>query len=134
MLKSTATASSACTTKHENKGSYKTDCIFPDLTNFLGDDSKEIKMHIGKININNFKKYCTDEKLVCFQYFVRLSLALYGKIMFWASLFPSKYFLVTRYLRQVNQKQFSYRKYFSIFALMWDALKVITNSFIKIQE
>ena len=38
MLKSIATASSDCTTKHENKASQNTDNIVPDLNEFFGDD------------------------------------------------------------------------------------------------
>ena len=33
-----ATARSECTGKHENKASYNTDYIAPDLINFFGDD------------------------------------------------------------------------------------------------
>ena len=35
MLKSIAAARSECTTRHENKASYNTDHIVPDLTDFL---------------------------------------------------------------------------------------------------
>ena len=38
MLKIIATARSECTTKYENKASYKTDYIVPDLIDFFGDD------------------------------------------------------------------------------------------------
>ena len=38
MLKSTATARSECTAKHENKVSYNTDYIVPDSIDFFGDD------------------------------------------------------------------------------------------------
>ena len=38
MLKNIATARSECTAKQENKTSYNTDYIFPDLTDFFGDD------------------------------------------------------------------------------------------------
>ena len=38
MLKSIATVRSECTAKHENKASYNTDCIVPDLIDFFGDD------------------------------------------------------------------------------------------------
>ena len=38
MLKSIATACSECTTKQENKTSYTTDYIIPDLIHFFGDD------------------------------------------------------------------------------------------------
>ena len=38
MLKSIATAHSECTTKHENKASYKTDYNVLDLIDFSGDD------------------------------------------------------------------------------------------------
>ena len=43
-------------------------------------------------------------------------------------------FLVTKYLRQVNQTNFSYRNYFSIFVLRWDVFKLIKNLFIKIKK
>ena len=39
--------------------------------------------------------------------------------------------LVTKYLRQVNQTNISYRNYFSIFILRWDVFKLIKNPFIK---
>ena len=38
MLKSIATGRSECTAKQENKASYNTDFIVPDLIDFLGDD------------------------------------------------------------------------------------------------
>ena len=38
MLKSIATARSECTAKQENKASYNTDYIVPDLFDFFGDD------------------------------------------------------------------------------------------------
>ena len=50
MLKSIAMACSECTAKHENKASYNTDYIVPDLTDFFGDDWKEIKTQIGNRN------------------------------------------------------------------------------------
>ena len=48
------------TTKHENKASYNTDYIVPDLIDFPDDYWKEIKMQIEKRSIHNCKKYCTD--------------------------------------------------------------------------
>ena len=48
MLKSIATARSECTVKQENEGSYSTDYTVPDLSNFFGDDRKEIKMQTQK--------------------------------------------------------------------------------------
>ena len=60
--------------------------------------------------------------------------------MFWPSVFPIKNhyqihyfqnFLVTEYLRQVNQTHFSYRNYFSIFVLRWNVVKLIKNPFKK---
>ena len=38
MLKSFAKARSECTAKQENKASYNTDYIVPDLIDFFGDD------------------------------------------------------------------------------------------------
>ena len=43
-------------------------------------------------------------------------------------------YLVTKYLRQVNQCHFSYKNYFSIFVLRWDVFKLIKNPFIKIKK
>ena len=43
MLKSTAAACSECTAKQENKASYDTYYIVPDLIDFFGGDWKEIK-------------------------------------------------------------------------------------------
>ena len=56
MLKSIATARSECTAKQENKASYNTYYIVPDLIDFFGDDWKEIKTQIEKRNIHNCKK------------------------------------------------------------------------------
>ena len=60
MLKSTATARSECIARHENKTSYNTDYIIPDLIGFFGDDWKEIKTQIEKRNIYDCKKYRAD--------------------------------------------------------------------------
>ena len=60
MLKSIATARSECTAKQENKASYNTDYIVPDLCDFFGDDWKEIKTKTEKRNTHNCKKYCAD--------------------------------------------------------------------------
>ena len=48
MLKSIATARSECTAKQENKASYNTHYIAPDLIDFFGDDWKEIKTQLEK--------------------------------------------------------------------------------------
>ena len=40
--------------------SYYTDYLVPDLTDFLGNDEKEIRKEIGKRNIKTCEKYCTD--------------------------------------------------------------------------
>ena len=73
--------------------------------------------------------------------FSEFSKAPYGKIIFWPSVFPTKNqiyffqnFLVTKYLRQVNQTHLSYRNYFSIFVLRWDVFKLIKNPFIKFKK
>ena len=54
MLKSIATACSECTAKQENKASYNTYYIVPDLI------EKRSKRRLKKRNIHNCKKYCTD--------------------------------------------------------------------------
>ena len=59
-LKSIAATRSKCVTKHENKASYKTDYIVPDLIDFFGGDSKEFRAQIEKRNIYICKKYFTD--------------------------------------------------------------------------
>ena len=51
MLKSIAAARIECTAKRENKTSYNTDSIVPDLIDFFGDDWKKIKTHTEKTNI-----------------------------------------------------------------------------------
>ena len=51
MLKSIATARSESTTKHENKASYNTDYIAPNLIYFFGNDWKRIRIQIEKRNI-----------------------------------------------------------------------------------
>ena len=58
MLKSIATARSECTAKRENKASYNTYYIVPDLIVFFGDNWKEIETQTEKRNIHNCKKYC----------------------------------------------------------------------------
>ena len=63
MLKSTATARGEPTAKQENKASYNTYYVIPDLIDFFGDGWKEIKRQTEKRNIHNCKKYCTDYKL-----------------------------------------------------------------------
>ena len=44
------------TAKQENKGSYNTYYIVPDLIDFFGDDWKEIKTQTEKRNIHNWEK------------------------------------------------------------------------------
>ena len=46
ILKSIATALSECTATHENKASYNTDYIVPNLIDFFCDDWKEIRIKI----------------------------------------------------------------------------------------
>ena len=60
MLRSIATARIKCTAKKENKVSYNTYYIVPDLIDFFEDDWKEIKTKTEKRNIHNCKEYCTD--------------------------------------------------------------------------
>ena len=48
MLKSIATARSECTAKQENKTSYNTYYIVPDLVDFFSNDWKEIKTQTEK--------------------------------------------------------------------------------------
>ena len=48
MLKSTVTARSECTAKQENKASYNTYYIVPNLIDFFGEDRKEIKTQTEK--------------------------------------------------------------------------------------
>ena len=60
MLKSISTVRSECTAKQENKASYNTGYILPDLIQFFGDDWKEIKTQTEKRNIHDCKKSRTD--------------------------------------------------------------------------
>ena len=53
-------ARSECTAKQEDKTSYNTYYIVPDLIEFFGDDWTEIKTQTENRNILNCKKYCTD--------------------------------------------------------------------------
>ena len=46
--KSIATTRSECATRHENKASYNTDYIVPDLIDFFGDDWKVIRTQIAR--------------------------------------------------------------------------------------
>ena len=54
---------SECKAKQENKVSYNTVYIAPDLIGFFGDDWKE--MQTEKRNTHNCKKHCFDWKLAC---------------------------------------------------------------------
>ena len=61
MLKSIATARSECTAKYENKASYNTDYIVPDLIDFLAMIEKRSKRRLKKeifIFVKNID--CTD--------------------------------------------------------------------------
>ena len=70
MLKDIATARSECTAKQENKASYNTYYIAPDLIGFFGDDWKEIiKTQTEKRNINNCKKDCMAKNSFVFSNF-----------------------------------------------------------------
>ena len=60
ILKSIATARSECIAKQENKASYNTYYIVPELIDFFGDDWKKLKTQTEKRNIYNCKKYWTD--------------------------------------------------------------------------
>ena len=54
-------ARSEYTAKQKNKTSYNTDCIVPDLIDFIGgDDWKDIEKQTEKRNIHNCKKDCTE--------------------------------------------------------------------------
>ena len=54
-------ARSEYTAKQKNKTSYNTDCIVPDLIDFIGgDDWKDIEKQTEKRNIHNRKKDCTE--------------------------------------------------------------------------
>ena len=55
-----ATASSECTAKHENKGSYNTDYIVADLIDPLAMIEKRSKRRLKKEISIIVKKYCTD--------------------------------------------------------------------------
>ena len=57
-FESIATVRSKCTAKYENKASYSTDYIVPDLIEFFGNDRKEFKTQIEKRNTSICKKYC----------------------------------------------------------------------------
>ena len=59
MLKSIATAGNDCSATQENKASYNTSYIVPDLIDYFGDDWKETKTKTEKRNIHNCKKYCS---------------------------------------------------------------------------
>ena len=60
MLRSIATARSEYIAKQEDKDSYNTVYIIPDLIDFFGDDWEELKTQTEKRNIHNCKKYWTD--------------------------------------------------------------------------
>ena len=66
ILKSNATASSECTTKHENKVSYNTDYNVPDLIDFFGNDWKEITTQGEKKEIFIFVKNIVQIFLLVF--------------------------------------------------------------------
>ena len=58
-------AHSQCTVRDENKASYNTDYIVPDMIDYFGDDWKKVKTQIKKRNIYVCKKDCTDYNFVC---------------------------------------------------------------------
>ena len=60
ILKSIATARSDCTAKHENKASYNTDYIVPDLIDSLAMIKKRSKRRLQKEIFINCKKYFPD--------------------------------------------------------------------------
>ena len=61
MLKSIATVRSECTAKYENKASYNTDYIVPDLIDFLAMIEKRSKRRLKKEIIIFVKNIdCTD--------------------------------------------------------------------------
>ena len=116
--------------KQENKASYTTDYIVPNLIDYFDDGWKEIKiLYWLKIGL----------LLVIYENFLRIiwkNNALNIRIFYWNTnlIHYFQNFLVTEYLRQVNQTHFSYRNYFSIFVLRWDVVKLIKNPFIKIKR
>ena len=57
MFKSIATAHSECAAKQENKTSYDTDYIVPDLIDFFGDDIHKKEIFITVKNILLTKKW-----------------------------------------------------------------------------
>ena len=59
MLKNIVKAGSECITIYEKKASYYIDYI-DDLTEFFGDDSKEIRKQTEKRNVFIYGKYRTD--------------------------------------------------------------------------
>ena len=91
MLKSIATACSECTEKHENKASYNTDYIVPDLIDFLAMIEKRSKLRLKKeifIFVKNIA--LTKNWFVVSSFREFPSHTAYGKIMFWPSVFPTK--------------------------------------------
>ena len=94
ILKSIATARSEGTTKDENKASYSTDYIVPDLIDFFGDDWKEIKTQIEKRNIHYLNSLLSElftykilknsliKQIVCTE---ATSVSL-----FWGGMFPNR--------------------------------------------
>ena len=78
ILKSNATASSECTTKHENKVSYNTDYNVPDLIDFFGNDWKEITTQGEKKEIFIFVKNIVQTFLLVFSMnFLNTKLKIY---------------------------------------------------------
>ena len=55
MLNIIAKGRSECTAKQENKASYNTNYIVPNLIDFFGDDWKKIKTQTEIRNIHNCK-------------------------------------------------------------------------------
>ena len=69
-------------------------------------------------NFWGFPKYYTGKKCAGHLYFLQSYIHYFQN------------FLVTEYLREVNQTHFSYRNYFRIFVLRWSIIKLIKNPFI----
>ena len=93
MLKSIATARSGCTAKHENKASYSTDYIVPDLVDFfLAMIEKRSKRTLKKEMFLFVKNIVLTKNWFVVSNFLEFAKyhTSYGKIMFWSSVFPTK--------------------------------------------
>ena len=127
--------------KTQNKASYNTTTLFLICLTSLAMIKKRSKRRLKKeifIIVKNIARTKIGLLLVISENFLstirknNVLIILYFLLKSKGNYFQN--FLITKYLRQVNQTHFSYRNCFSIFVLRWDLFRLIKNRFIKIKK